>query len=57
MRWADHVARVGEERKVYKVLVKIPKERDHSEDRGLNERMGLEWMLGGLGGCGMDSTG
>jgi hypothetical protein len=30
MRWALHVARMGEEGKVYKVLVGNPKERDHS---------------------------
>jgi hypothetical protein len=29
MRWAGHVAGMGEERKVYKVLVESPKERDH----------------------------
>jgi hypothetical protein len=25
-----------------------PKERDHSEDRGVDGRMGSEWILGGL---------
>jgi hypothetical protein len=29
MGWAGHVARMGEERKLYKVLVGSPKERDH----------------------------
>jgi hypothetical protein len=29
MRWARHVARMGEERKVYKVLVGKPEEEDH----------------------------
>jgi hypothetical protein len=33
MRWAGYVARMGEERKVYKVLVGSPKERDHSKDQ------------------------
>jgi hypothetical protein len=32
MRWAGHVARMGEGRKVCKVLVERPKERDHLED-------------------------
>jgi hypothetical protein len=27
MMWAGHVARIGEERNVYKVLVKKPKEK------------------------------
>jgi hypothetical protein len=40
------------ERKVYRVLVGNPKERDHSEDRGVNGRMGSELILGTLaGGC------
>jgi hypothetical protein len=32
MRWMGHVTRMGEERKVHKVLVESQKERDHSED-------------------------
>jgi hypothetical protein len=27
------------------VLVEIPKERDHSEDRGVDGMMGSEWIL------------
>jgi hypothetical protein len=42
------VARMGEERKVYKVLVESPKERDHLEDQGVGGKMGSEWILGGL---------
>jgi hypothetical protein len=38
-----------------------PKERDHSEVRGIDGRMGLEWILGRLvlrgGGGGVDSPG
>jgi hypothetical protein len=45
MRWAGHVARMGEERKLYK---ESPKERDHSEDQGIGGRMGSEWILGRL---------
>jgi hypothetical protein len=29
MRWAGHVARMGEERNVYRLLVGKPGERDH----------------------------
>jgi hypothetical protein len=39
---------MGEERKVYKVLVGKPKERDHSEDKGLDGRVGSEWISGRL---------
>jgi hypothetical protein len=48
MRWAGHVARVGEEREVYKVFVESPKERDHLEDQGVGGKMGSEWILGRL---------
>jgi hypothetical protein len=39
-----------EERKVCKVLVAKTEERDHSEDRGADGRMGSEWVLGRVGG-------
>jgi hypothetical protein len=29
MRWAEHVARMGEKRNAYRILVKSQKERDH----------------------------
>jgi hypothetical protein len=46
MRWAGHVARIGEDRKVYKVLVGKPEKRDHSDDLGVGgRRMGSEWIL------------
>jgi hypothetical protein len=33
MRWAGHVARMGEKRNAYGILVEIQKERDHWEDQ------------------------
>jgi hypothetical protein len=58
MRWAGHVARMGEERKVYKVLVGKLAGKRPLEDRGVGGRMGSELMLGRLAGrCGLDSTG
>jgi hypothetical protein len=42
MRWAGHVARMGQERKLYKVLVGKPEERDHSEDQDVGGRMASE---------------
>jgi hypothetical protein len=60
MRWAGHVARMGEERKVNKVLVGKPegkkplgRPRRRWED-GI--RMDLR-EIGLEGGCGLDSTG
>jgi hypothetical protein len=59
MMWAGHVARMGEERKVYKVLVgnlegkrPLGRPRRRWED-GI--RMNLREI--GLGGCGLESTG
>jgi hypothetical protein len=46
MRWARHVARMGEERKVYTVLVGKPKERYRSEDHGVDGKIGSEWIWG-----------
>jgi hypothetical protein len=59
MRWAGHVARMGEERKLYKVLVGKPKgkrplgrPRCRWED-GIRMDPKRDWR----GGCGLDSTG
>jgi hypothetical protein len=45
MRWAGHVTRMGDEIKVYKLLVGNSEGENHSEDRGVDGRMGLEWLL------------
>jgi hypothetical protein len=50
MKWAGHVARMGEERNVYKVLVESQKERDHLKDQSVDGRMGSEWILWRLAG-------
>jgi hypothetical protein len=34
MRWAEHVARMGEARNVYRVLVGKPEGKDHLKDKG-----------------------
>jgi hypothetical protein len=62
MRWAGHVARMGKERKVYKVLVgKTEGKRPFGRPRRRWEdgvRMDLrEIGLGGGVGCGLDSIG
>ena len=44
MRWAGHVARMGEERVVYRVLVGKPGERDHWEDIGVDGWIILGWI-------------
>jgi hypothetical protein len=58
MRWAGNVARIREERRVYKFLVGKPEVmRLHGRPRRRWEkgiRMDLERMAGG---CGLDSVG
>jgi hypothetical protein len=41
---------MGEERKVYKVLVGKPEGKNHMEDQGIDGRMGSEYILGRLAG-------
>jgi hypothetical protein len=43
MRWAGHVACIGEGRKVYKGLVGKPAGKDHLKDQGIDGRMGSKW--------------
>jgi hypothetical protein len=61
MRWARHVARMGEERKVYKVLVGKPEgKRPLGRPRRMWEdgiRMDLREIGLGGGGCRLDSSG
>jgi hypothetical protein len=46
MRWAGHVARMGEGRGVYRFWLGGPKVRDHWEDLGVDGRVTLSWTLG-----------
>jgi hypothetical protein len=46
MRWAVYVARVGEGRNVYRVLVGRPELKDQLKDQGIDGRMGSKWTLG-----------
>jgi hypothetical protein len=39
---------MGEQRKVCKVWRERPKERDHSEDQGIDGRIESEWISGRL---------
>ena len=54
MRWAGHVARMGEGRGVYSVLGGNLKERDHLEDPGVNGRIILSWIFRKWNMGGMD---
>jgi hypothetical protein len=46
MRWAEHVALIGETRNAYKISSEDLKRRDHSEDLDVDRKLILEWMLG-----------
>jgi hypothetical protein len=45
MRWAGHVACMGERRGVYRVLVGNMWERDHLGDPGVDGKMILRWIF------------
>jgi hypothetical protein len=45
VRWAGHIARMGEMRIEYKILVGKLGGRDQSEDLGVVARVTLEWIL------------
>jgi len=45
MRWAGHVARMGEERVVYRVLVGKPEGRNHWGDLGVDGWIILQWIF------------
>jgi len=45
IRWAGHVARMGERRGVYRVLVGKPEGKNHLEDPGIDGRIILKWIL------------
>jgi hypothetical protein len=59
MRWAGYVARRGEERKVYKVLVGKPEGKRPlgRPKRRCEDGIRMDLREIGLGGCGLDSTG
>jgi hypothetical protein len=43
IRWAEHVARMGEMRNVYKILIGKPEGRNHSEDLRVYGKIILQW--------------
>jgi hypothetical protein len=52
MKWAGHVARMGEGKNVYRVLVVKPEGKSHLENQGVDGSMGSKWTLGrSVGGC------
>jgi hypothetical protein len=58
MKWAGHVARLGEGRNVYRVLVGKLEWKVHLKDQGVDGRMESKWTLRRfVGGCGVDSPG
>jgi hypothetical protein len=54
MRWVGHVARRGEGRNMYRVLVGKPEGKDHLKDQGVDGRMGSKWTLDRLAGGGVE---
>jgi hypothetical protein len=54
MRWAGHVAFMGEGRNVYRVLMGKPEGKDYLKDQGIDGRMGSKWALERLVGRGVE---
>jgi hypothetical protein len=50
MRWAGHVARMGEDRGVHRVLVGSLKESGQWGDQDVDGRIILRWIFRKLGG-------
>jgi hypothetical protein len=45
MRWAGHVARVGDRRGAYRVFFGKPMRKKHLEDLGVDGRIILSWFF------------
>jgi hypothetical protein len=45
MRWAGHVAWMGEMRNAYSILMENLKEKDYSEELGLDAKITLKYIL------------
>jgi hypothetical protein len=45
MRWALHVARIAQNRKVFRVWLENLKEKGHFEDQGVDEGITLKYIL------------
>jgi hypothetical protein len=45
MRWAGHVARMGERRNAYRILVGKPEGKSHWEDQDVDGWTILKWIL------------
>jgi hypothetical protein len=45
-RWTGHAASMGEMRNAYRILVRKPEGKNHSEDLGTDGKIILEWILG-----------
>ena len=58
MRWTGHVARMGDRRGMYRVLVGKPEGKRPLGRRDVDERIILRWVFrSGMWGCGLDRTG
>jgi hypothetical protein len=58
IRWVEHVARMGDRRDAYNVLMGKPRGQDHLEDLGIDGRIILKSILKmwAVGGGGMECT-
>jgi hypothetical protein len=45
MKWSEHVARVGDRRGVYRVLVGKPEGKNNFEEPGVDGKIILKWIF------------
>jgi hypothetical protein len=45
LKWAGHVARMGEKRGAYRVLVGKPEGKNHLENPGVDGKIILKWII------------
>jgi hypothetical protein len=57
MRWVGHVARIGEKRNVYRLLVRMPEGRTPLGRPRHREVDNITMDLGEIGWCGLDWSG
>jgi hypothetical protein len=51
MRWAGHVARTGDRRGAYRILVGRRDRNNHLEETGIDESIILKWIFRKWNGC------
>jgi hypothetical protein len=57
MIWTEYIARMGEKRNAYKILVGKPEEKRQLGRQDVGGRIILKWILDRMGWYGLDRSG